>query len=187
MHIFKLTLLAFSVAFGITAQAATTSARSEPTMTMNSAVLQVSAIDHVGINVPDIDAATRFFSELVGAKVISDISPVNIPDQWKTQFRWHSSSNLQRFVMLQLTGGAKLELFQYRGVEINHVQPHGDDAGASHLALRTDDINQSLALLRSKNVTILNDPITNADGVRWFYFQAPWGSQIELVSLPSRS
>jgi hypothetical protein len=27
----------------------------------------------------------------------------------------------------------------------------------------------------------------NADGVRWFYFQAPWGSQIELVSLPSRS
>jgi catechol 2,3-dioxygenase-like lactoylglutathione lyase family enzyme len=187
MHIFKLTLLAFSVAFGITAQAATTSAKSESTMSMNSAVLQVSAIDHVGMNVPDIDAATRFFSELVGAQVISDISPGNIPDQWKTQFRWHSSSNLQRFVMLQLTGGAKLELFQYRGAEINHVQPHGDDAGASHLALRTDDIDQSLALLRSKNVTILNDPITNADGVRWFYFQAPWGSQIELVSLPSRS
>ena len=187
MHIFKLTLLAFSLAFGITAQAATTSAKSESTMIMNSAVLQVSAIDHVGMNVPDIDAATRFFSELVGAKVISDMSPGKIPDQWKTQFRWHGSSELQRFVMLQLTVGAKLELFQYQGAEINHAQPHGDDAGASHFALRTDDIDQSLSLLKSKNVTILNDPITNADGVRWFYFQAPWGSQIELVSLPSRS
>jgi hypothetical protein len=91
MHILKLTLLAFSVAFGITAQAATTPAKSEPTMSMNSAVLQVSAIDHVGLNVPDIDAATRFFSELVGAKVISDMSPGKIPDQWKTQFRWHGS------------------------------------------------------------------------------------------------
>jgi hypothetical protein len=49
MHIFKLTLLAFSVAFGITAQAATTSAKSESTMSMNSALLEVSAIDHVGM------------------------------------------------------------------------------------------------------------------------------------------
>ncbi|SDA92465.1 Catechol 2,3-dioxygenase [Pseudomonas sp. NFACC15-1] len=167
-------LLAASVTLTAATQAATHSA----------APLQVSAIDHVGINVPDIDTATRFFSALMGARVISDISPGKIPDQWKSQFRWHGSSELQRFVMLQMDGGAKLELFQYQGSEVNQVQPHGDDAGASHVALRTADIDGSLATLKRLNVTILNEPITNTDGVRWFYFQAPWGTQIELVLLP---
>jgi predicted enzyme related to lactoylglutathione lyase len=51
------------------------------------------------------------------------------------------------------------------------------------VALRTNDIDVSRALLNSQNVTILNEPITNPDGVRWFYFQTPWGAQVELVSL----
>ena len=154
---------------------------------MNSAApaLQVSTIDHVGMNVPDIDSATKFFSDLMGARIISDMSPGSIPDEWKAQFRWHKSSDLKRFVMLQMAGGAKIELFQYQGAEIDHAHPHGDDAGASHVALRTSDIDRSLALLKSMNVTILNEPITNPDGVRWFYFQTPWGSQIELVSVPN--
>jgi len=127
--------------------------------------------------VPDIDVAIRFFYELMGAQVISDMSSGNIPDQWKEQFGWHKSSNLQRFVMLQMAGGAKLELLHYRGAEMNHMQPHGDGEGASHVALKTDDIDRSLALLKSRNVIILNDPITNPDGIRWFYFQTPWCSQ----------
>lgn len=176
-------LLAASVTLTAATQAATTTPQSQPAMN-SAAPLQVSVIDHVGINVPDIDAATRFFAELMGARVISDISPGKISDQWKSQFRWHGSSELQRFVMLQMDGGAKLELFQYRGAGINQAQPHGDDAGASHVALRTADIDGSLATLKRLNVTILNEPITNPDGVRWFYFQAPWGTQIELVSLP---
>ncbi|WP_433735816.1 VOC family protein [Pseudomonas putida] len=187
MNIIKLTLLAFSVASAISAQAATSPAQSTPGMNNDAPSLQISTIDHVGMNVPDIDAATRFFFELLGAQVISDISPGSIPDQWKKQFHWHKSSNLQRFVMLQTAGGAKLELFQYRGTEMNRMQPHGDDAGASHVALRTDDIDRSLALLKSRNVTILSEPITNPDGIRWFYFQTPWGSQIELVALPGSS
>jgi catechol 2,3-dioxygenase-like lactoylglutathione lyase family enzyme len=178
-------LLAASVTLAAATHAATTSAQNQPAMN-SAAPLQVSAIDHVGINVPDIDTATRFFTELMGARVIADISPGKIPDQWKSQFRWHGSSELQRFVMLQLNGGAKLELFQYQGAEINQTQPHGDDAGASHVALRTADIDASLATLKRLNVNILSEPITNPDGVRWFYFQAPWGTQIELVSLPER-
>lgn len=176
-------LLAATLPLAAGTLAAPSTPQSPPAMN-SAAPLQVSAIDHVGINVPDIDEATRFFSALMGARVISDISPGKIPDQWKGQFRWHRSSELQRFVMLQMDGGAKLELFQYQGSEINQVQPHGDDAGASHVALRTADIDGSLATLKRLNVTILNEPITNPDGVRWFYFQAPWGTQIELVSLP---
>ncbi|MEN7531756.1 VOC family protein [Cupriavidus sp. DL-D2] len=144
--------------------------------------LQVSAIDHVGMNVPDIDAAVQFFSDLIGARVIADARPEGIPAEWKTQFRWHQSSELKRFIMLQLTGGPKVELFQYAGHEINSTQPHEDDIGATHVALRTKDIARSLAIVKARGLKVLNEPITNADGVQWFYFLTPWGSQIELVS-----
>jgi catechol 2,3-dioxygenase-like lactoylglutathione lyase family enzyme len=184
MNPLHLAVLAASLTLTAATQAATMTPQNYSAMN-STALLQVSAIDHVGINVPDIDAATSFFSALMGARVVSDISPGKIPDQWKSQFRWHGSSELRRFVMLQMDGGAKLELFQYQGAEVNQTQPHGDDAGASHVALRTADIDRSLATLKRLNVTILNEPITNSDGVRWFYFQAPWGTQIELVSLPN--
>ncbi|MGJ7547030.1 VOC family protein [Pseudomonas alloputida] len=179
MKTVKTALMALSVAIASQAQAA---APSTPLPSSASDKLQVSLIDHVGMNVPDIDVAIRFFSDLAGAKVISDITPGNVPSAWKTQFRWHPSSELQRFVMLQLTGGAKIELFQYRGAHINNAHPHGDDIGASHFALTTADMTHSLSIIKTKGLTILNEPITNADGVQWMYFLTPWGSQVELVS-----
>ncbi|AZL69561.1 MULTISPECIES: VOC family protein [Pseudomonas] len=181
MNVVKLTLIALSVAFTSWAQAASSSTISVP-----SGALEVSVIDHVGMNVPDVDAAIHFFADLAGAKVISDIRPGAIPAEWKTQFRWHPSSELQRFAMVQLDGGAKVELFQYRGPDINPEHPHEDDSGASHFALKTNDIARSLALVKSKGLKVLNEPITNPDGVQWFYFLTPWGSQMELVSMTTK-
>ncbi|SEI19532.1 VOC family protein [Pseudomonas asplenii] len=182
MRTARLAVLTAALALASMAQAATTTARDAA-----PEVLQVSAIDHVGINVPDIDSAVKLFTDLIGAKVISDIRPGAIPAEWKTQFRWHPSSELERFVMLQLEGGAKVELFQYKGPKISHVQPHEDDIGASHFALRTTDMTRSLAMIKAKGLKVLNEPITNPDGVQWFYFLTPWGSQIELVSQAAKS
>lgn len=175
-----LTTLALSLALALGAQAATPSSQST-----SQPALQASAIDHIGINVPDIDAATAFFNDLLGATTISDVRPGVIPEQWKANFRWRQSSELQRFVMLQLNGGSKIELFQYQGAQINHQQPFEDDIGATHIALRTADIDRSLAVVKAKGLKVLNEPITNPDGVRWFYVLTPWGSQLELVSLPA--
>lgn len=177
-----LTALALGLAFSLGAQAATTTATVPATP-----ALQASAIDHVGINVPDIDTATAFFNELIGAKVISDVRPGAIPAEWKASFNWRQSSELQRFAMLQLNGGSKIELFQYAGAQIDHQQPHEDDIGATHIALRTNDIDRSLAVVKARGLKVLNEPITNPDGIRWFYVLTPWGSQLELVSLPAAS
>ncbi|MEN5033864.1 VOC family protein [Pseudomonas sp. TWI929] len=182
MKLVKPVLVALSIAFTAWAQAATSSTAA----TASSGVLEVSVIDHVGMNVPDVDAAIHFFSELTDAKVISDIRPGAIPEEWKTQFRWHQSSKLERFAMVQLKGGAKVELFQYRGPDINPEHPHEDDIGASHFALRTNDMARSLAFIKSQGLKVLNEPITNPDGVQWFYFLTPWGSQMELVSMTEK-
>lgn len=175
----NLSFVALAVSLGVHAATPVSSS------TSTAPALQASAIDHIGINVPDIDVATAFFNGLLGAKVITDTRPGAIPAEWKANFRWRESSELQRFVMLQLNGGSKLELFQYAGPQIDHQQPHEDDAGSTHIALRTNDIDHSLAVVKARGLKVLNEPITNPDGVRWFYVLTPWGSQLELVSLPS--
>lgn len=170
------TALASALLLGSLSLSAAASA--EPT----APTVRITGIDHVGINVPDIDRAVAFFATTFGAVKESDITPGAIPDAWKTAFNWRHSSELQRFVMIRLPDGSGIELFQYHGAEINPAQPHEDDAAATHIALRTRDIQQSYAALKKAGLKLLNEPVTNADGTTWFYFLTPWGSQIELVS-----
>ncbi|PWK33506.1 catechol 2,3-dioxygenase-like lactoylglutathione lyase family enzyme [Cupriavidus plantarum] len=183
----KLGLLSAAIALGTSAYAAPSPMAAATSAIPATTTLQVSTLDHVGMNVPDIDAAVTFFSDLFGARIVSDMHPEGIPAAWKTQFRWHPTSDLKRFVMVQLTGGPKVELFQYEGPDIDRSHPHGDDIGASHIALRTDNIARSLSIVKAKGLKVLNEPITNADGVQWFYFLTPWGAQIELVSFTNPS
>ncbi len=146
--------------------------------------LETGGVDHIGINVPDADAAIAFYRDLLGATVLSDVHPGEASEAWKARFRWRASARLLRMVMLAIPGNGKLELFQYDAPEGTRDHPHQDDAGATHVALRASDVERSTAVLRAHGLTILNDPVTNPDGLRWFYFLTPWGSQMELVFPP---
>jgi catechol 2,3-dioxygenase-like lactoylglutathione lyase family enzyme len=146
--------------------------------------LETGGIDHVGINVPDADAAIAFYRDLLGASVLSDLRPADPGPAWKQRFGWHRAARLRRMVMLALPGGAKLELFEYDTPEGARAQPRQDDAGATHIALRARDVERSIAVLRAHGLAILNDPVTLPDGSRWFYTLTPWGSQMELVFPP---
>ncbi|MGF6768374.1 catechol 2,3-dioxygenase-like lactoylglutathione lyase family enzyme [Paraburkholderia sp. GAS199] len=146
--------------------------------------LNVAGVDHVGINVPDVDAASAFFADLLGARVVSDMRPGKIPDAWKDSFNWRHTSEIDRIVMMQLRDGSKIELFQYSGPDVSRALPHEEDAAETHIALKTVDLDHSLAVLKARGLRILNDPVTLPDGERWFYFLTPWGSQLELVFAP---
>ncbi|WP_017345998.1 VOC family protein [Pantoea sp. A4] len=144
-------------------------------------LVTVAGLDHVGINVPDLDKAISFFQTTFGAQLASDITPGAIPDAWKTAFNWRTSSELKRFVMMRLPNGTGVELFQYSGAQISHERPHQDDDAETHLALKTDDVAASYRAIKQAGLKTLNEPVTNADGTQWFYFLTPWGAQIELV------
>ncbi len=51
-----------------------------------------------------------------------------------------------------------------------------------------DDIDGSIAALKAHGVPVQGDMKANAggpsEGLRWCYFTAPWGLQLELVSAP---
>lgn len=146
--------------------------------------LTVTGIDHVGMNVPDVEKASSFFAELLGARVVSDMRPEGITNAWKEAFNWHRSSKIDRIVMMQLQDGSQIELFQYSGPEISRARPHEDDDAETHIALEATDIQRSIALLKSRGLRILNAPVSLPDGTRWFYFLTPWHAQLELVFAP---
>jgi catechol 2,3-dioxygenase-like lactoylglutathione lyase family enzyme len=146
--------------------------------------LRVAGVDHVGINVPDAQAAADFFHDLIGTRIVSEMHPAPVSADWKKRFRWHASTRIKRLVMLQALDGSKIELFEYDAPRGSKRQPHEDDAGATHIALKALDIPHSQAVVKRRGLRVLNDPVTLPDGTRWFYFLTPWGSQIELVFAP---
>lgn len=146
-----------------------------------------SAIDHIGVNVPDAGQAATFFHDLLGTRIVYDLHPGPVDAAWKKRFRWHPSAQIRRIILIELPGGgARIELFEYDAPDAAREQPHEDDPGATHISFRARDMKASIAALKARGLRILNEPGTLPDGSRWFYFLSPWGSQLELIFPPEQ-
>jgi catechol 2,3-dioxygenase-like lactoylglutathione lyase family enzyme len=151
--------------------------------------VDVRGVDHVGINVPDVAAASRFFAEMFGFVPVTEMRDIPVDAAFKKAFHMHDDAKVKAIRMLRAGDGANIELFQYDSPHAVSEQPYYDDIGASHISLYTDNIDKAVAALRAKGVTVLTDPIRMtqgpASGNAWVYFLTPWGSKMELVSYPN--
>ncbi|MFC8244796.1 VOC family protein [Streptomyces chartreusis] len=146
--------------------------------------------DHIGITVPDLDAATRFFVDVLGAEEFYVLGPIEAEDDWmKTHLGVASTARIDRLRFLRLGAGINLELFQYTAPDQAHFQPRNSDIGGMHIALYVDDFAAALAYLIDHGVQIMGEPTVRTTGPSagqtWVYFLAPWGLQLELVSYPN--
>lgn len=147
-------------------------------------------MDHVGMNVPNMEQALEFFTEIMGFQKVTELGNLSLDDAWKKRYRIRLDAEVEKVIMLRAGNGTSLELFQYKSPRRNMERPLGDDVGWFHLGFYTDDIYASVAYLKSKGITVLNDPIIVAEGgpntgETWVYFVTPWGLQIELVNYPN--
>jgi catechol 2,3-dioxygenase-like lactoylglutathione lyase family enzyme len=154
----------------------------------------VRAIDHVGLTVPSIPAASAFLVAALGAEVVYDMRPEAVPasapgpdDQARlgvrADVRWKSSR------LLRLGEGASIELFEYDDAH-QRTPPTVSDLGIQHFAVYVDDIDAARDRIVAEGGKALEGPLPlpgaeSGDGNRWLYTVAPWGGIIELVSYPS--
>jgi len=146
--------------------------------------------DHVGFTVPDIEAATRFFVDVIGCDVVFEIGPFEADDDWmKTHLGVHPRAVIRTLRMLRCRNGPAFELFEYELDGASKNPPANSDAGAAHLGFMVEDIEAAVAHLRSHGVTVQGEQTTMtegpSEGLTWVYFLAPWGMQMELVSYPT--
>jgi len=149
----------------------------------------ILGMDHVGINVPDMEQAINFFTDVLGFSAVTSLGPIPLDDAWKKNNHMNPKTGPVSFKMVKAGTGANIELFEYQDNKGSSQQPGGDDIGASHMAFYTNDINKSVAYLKSKGVQFLGEPFLmpsgDTEGETWVYFVTPWGSKMELVSYPN--
>lgn len=141
--------------------------------------------EHIGLTVPDLDAASRFLTEVLGAQRVFDGGTISDADTM-VRVLGANPGDKTRYAFFRLGQGLNLEVFEYQ-TDDRGRHPGNHQAGGHHIALYVDDIAPAVAHLRAHGVAV-DDPeyITAgpAAGSHWVYFKAPWGLQMELVSYP---
>ena len=144
--------------------------------------------DHIGITVPDLDAAVAFFVDVIGCEHIFDGGRIgDDPALMRDVLNVHPHASL-RYCFLRCGYGANLEIFEYSAPDQRAEPPRNSDIGGHHIAFHVDDIHAAVTHLREHGTRVLGDPMHVDDGPAqgswWVYFLAPWGLQLELVSYP---
>jgi catechol 2,3-dioxygenase-like lactoylglutathione lyase family enzyme len=146
--------------------------------------------DHTGITVPDVKAATAFFTDVIGCSHAMSFGPFS--DDKGTFMQDVVNVNpravIDEISMVRCGYGSNIELFQYQSPDQAKTLPKNSDIGGHHIALYVDDIDKAAAYLKSKDVRTMQGPIPitegPAAGQSILYFFAPWGLQMELISYP---
>jgi glyoxylase I family protein len=142
----------------------------------------VLGIDHSGITVASVADALGFYRDLLGLHVtdegedsgpeldaITGLTGVHI-----------------RYAELDLGGGRLLEVIEFLPPRATGLAQPPTAPGASHLALRVDDVDALCARLAAAGATVRGTPTTITapgpwQGARCVYVEDPDGRTVELI------
>ena len=157
---------------------------------MNSAV---RGMDHVAMTVPNLEDASRFLEEALGAQPIyDDLKRGQAPLSGalvERQLALAAGSSIVAMRMLRLANGPGIELFEVRSP---HQQPPArpSDLGLQHFGVYVDDIDAAADRFVKAGGQLVAAPaptigVEAGSGNDYCYVKAPWGTVIELISHPS--
>lgn len=149
-------------------------------------------VEHVGMPVPNIEAAERFFEHAFGARVLRRDLVKGQPAQTGEQVgptNGFPADNAQIAIsMLRIGTGANLELFEV-------ASPQGESPGvatlgSTHFSVHVDDLEAAGKAVVPAGGTMLAVPQDHfgpeaGEGNRIWFCRTPWRTLIELVHLPS--
>jgi catechol 2,3-dioxygenase-like lactoylglutathione lyase family enzyme len=139
---------------------------------------------HAAVCVPDVEEATRWYSEVLGCTVLSP------PYRMEGEAIERDMGELipaPVAVVASIVGFGRddhaIELIQYP-----NSPPRGDGsrteftaAGASHIGLLCDDLEATRAELEGRGVEFLTTGIADVARLRTAWFRDPWGSVFILL------
>ncbi|WP_063344778.1 SMU1112c/YaeR family gloxylase I-like metalloprotein [Vibrio jasicida] len=122
-----------------------------------------NAIHHVAIICSDYSKSKRFYTEVLGLKVIAE-NYREARDSYKLD--------------LALPNGSQVELFSFPGAPERPSFPEAQ--GLRHLAFLVDDVEQVKAYLESNDVEVEPIRIDEFTGKAFTFFQDPDGLPLEI-------
>jgi len=164
----------------------------ERTSMPNSTQPVMHGIEHVGITVPDLEAASRFFAQAFGAEILFDNITRDAPVQGEhlaAMFGVPAATRAVASRFLRLGNGPGVELFEIVASE-QRPAARPNDYGLQHIAIYVDDVaaaGERFVAAGGRMRAGLNPLVRHEAGLRnaFWYGVTPWGTSIELISSPS--
>ena len=139
----------------------------------------VQRMDHVGINVEDLAAATEFFLEL-GLVLQGETS---VEGEWVDRIVGLEGVRADIAMMQTPDGNAQLELVKFHSPSSqdgNRDAP-ANALGIRHITFAVDDLDAVLARLRAHGAELVGELEQYKDTLRLCYIRGPAGIIIELA------
>jgi glyoxylase I family protein len=137
---------------------------------------------HVGICVPDLEAAKAFYCDLLGFEYAWDIT-VSGEDLEKFSGIPNGSETC---IQILLPGSGRIELQQYEPMH-RVGQSAINNQGLNHLSFEVSDVWADYERLKARGVKFSSEPITIDNPghalhqMQYVYFSDPWGLTLELM------
>jgi catechol 2,3-dioxygenase-like lactoylglutathione lyase family enzyme len=134
---------------------------------------QPMAFDHVGLNVPDLEAATEWYCDTFE---LSAAKPFAIP-----------GTDLRGVMLLHEATGYRIELINRPNAQPGMLPSSAEDAaltlGYGHICFRVAEVRQEFARLLEAGCTSRKDPMPAPRPGAFVSFVAdPWGNLIEVIN-----
>lgn len=132
-------------------------------------------LDHVGLAVPDLDAAVAFFRDVLGAEPDSPVRELGPDDDAGGVFGMGPELEV-RFTFLALPGGGRIEVAEFHGELRDHAPPRTGDPGGAHVAVVVEDRDAAVERARGYEGVEVHTPREP-----FVYLTTPWGGRLQLI------
>jgi catechol 2,3-dioxygenase-like lactoylglutathione lyase family enzyme len=149
----------------------------------------ITGLAHIGVCVPDVDAAVAWYRDVIGLTVLSPPYLMEGDAIAADMGELIPEPRLKAAILgFAADGDRVLEVIEYPGVEGAPHERSLVDPGPSHVALLCEDIDATRHELEAKGVTFIVSGIADVARVRTTWFTDPWGVVFILVekSRPER-
>jgi methylmalonyl-CoA/ethylmalonyl-CoA epimerase len=152
----------------------------------------ITGVAHVGVCVPDVEAATAWYHDVLGLEVLSPPYLME-GDALRDDMGELIGEPRMKAAILGFPddGDRVLEVIEYPGVDSNTGRRDASltDHGLTHVGLVCTDIDATRASLQAAGVDLLVSGIAEVARLRTTWFRDPWGVVFILLekSRPDRA
>jgi catechol 2,3-dioxygenase-like lactoylglutathione lyase family enzyme len=141
--------------------------------------MAIRQMEHVGIVVDDLAAATAFFAEL-GLKQQGE---GQVEGRWVDRVVGLEGAQVEFAMMETADGGGGLELVKFHAPSVRRgdADAPANTLGLRHLAFAVDDIDAVIASVRACGGELVGEVETYEDVYRLCYVRGPEGIIVELA------
>lgn len=145
----------------------------------------IAGIQQIGIGVPDVHGAFKWYRENFGMDipVFEEAAEANL----MLPYTGGQAQKRNAILAINMKGGGGFEIWQYtsRVPQAPEFEIQLGDLGFYCTRIKTTDVKESYAFLKSQKVNLVTELTIDAGGNETFYLRDPWNNLFQIIKSDS--